>query len=125
MSLYSRPLARLVHLSRHLPAQTRARALYPSLRAMSYTTHWSPGTYPVARRSSHVDEYKSAKQGTVRVADPYEWLERDTPETQTWVTDQEAYTRAFLDKNLQRSQLEDSKQICEPQSCLYHDQNAT
>ena len=75
---------------------------------MAYTSHWSPGTYPAARRSSHVDEYKSAKQGTVRVSDPYEWLERDTPETQTWVTDQEAYTRAFLDKNLQRSQLEDS-----------------
>ncbi|KZV73550.1 prolyl oligopeptidase [Peniophora sp. CONT] len=75
---------------------------------MSYTTHWSPGTYPPANRSSKVDEYKSAKQGTVRVPDPYDWLERDTPETQNWVTEQEAYTRSFLDQNSQRGKLEDS-----------------
>ena len=75
---------------------------------MSYKSHWKPGTYPPAHRSSTVDEYKSAKQGTVRVPDPYDWLERDTPETQAWVTEQEAYTRSFLDQNGQRDQLESS-----------------
>ncbi|KAF9526276.1 prolyl oligopeptidase [Crepidotus variabilis] len=62
-------------------------------------TPWSTGEYPQARRSSHVDIYKSASRGEVSVADPYQWLENDTEETDKWTTAQEAFTRKYLDKN--------------------------
>lgn len=61
-------------------------------------TPWKPNCYPTARRSSHVDEYKSELKGLVKVADPYQWLEKNTPETEEWVSAQEAFTRAYLDQ---------------------------
>jgi hypothetical protein len=76
-------------------------------RTMSYTAHWKPNDYPKARRSDHVDTYASEARGTVKVPDPYEWLEHDTKETQDWVTAQEQYTRRFLDANQYRNRLED------------------
>lgn len=66
-----------------------------------------PNAYPKARRSSHIDEYKSEKQGIVRVADPYNWLETSSEETTSWINAQEKYTRSFLDQNRFRQQLED------------------
>ena len=74
---------------------------------MAYASHWKPDQYPSARRSEHVDKYKSERDGQVEVHDPYTWLEEDSEETQAWVTAQEAYTRAFLDANSERSLLEE------------------
>lgn len=72
------------------------------------TTQWIPNQYPNARRSDHLDIYKSATKGEVRVADPYQWLEEDTPETDKWTTAQEAFTRTYLDKNPDLKSLEDA-----------------
>lgn len=60
-------------------------------------TPWVPNKYPLARRSDHVDEYKSESKGSVKVADPYQWLEKKTTETDEWTTTQENFTRAYLD----------------------------
>ncbi|KAJ8502127.1 hypothetical protein ONZ51_g205 [Trametes cubensis] len=70
-------------------------------------TRWVPSTYPAARRSDHIDVYKSESKGEVRVHDPYQWLEHNTPETEEWTTAQEQYTRQYLDQNPERKDLED------------------
>lgn len=67
---------------------------------------WTPNRYPPARRSDHVDEYKSEKHVTVKVEDPYQWLEKNTEETEKWTTAQEAFTREYLDQNEDRVKLE-------------------
>lgn len=69
-------------------------------------TPWTPNSYPTARRSDHVDEYKSEAKGLVKVADPYQWLEKNSAETDAWTTTQEAFTRAYLDQNVDRVKLE-------------------
>ncbi|GLB33294.1 putative prolyl oligopeptidase [Lyophyllum shimeji] len=69
---------------------------------------WKPNTYPTTRRSDHVDTYKSAAKGEVRVPDPYQWLEEYTDETDKWTTSQEVFTRSYLDKNADRQKLEDA-----------------
>jgi prolyl oligopeptidase len=43
----------------------------------------------------------------VRVADPYAWLEKDTPETDEWVSAQERFARDHLDQIPDRQRLED------------------
>ncbi|KAH0836753.1 prolyl oligopeptidase [Lanmaoa asiatica] len=70
------------------------------------STPWTPNQYPPARRSDHVDVYKSEKQGQVRVADPYQWLEEPTDETDAWTSAQDAFTRSYIDKNHDRAKLE-------------------
>ncbi len=70
-------------------------------------TAWNTHSYPPAHRSEHVDVYKSEAKGEVRVSDPYQWLEENTEETEKWTTAQEAFTRAYLDKNPDRQKLED------------------
>ncbi|KAF9645343.1 hypothetical protein BDM02DRAFT_3149057 [Thelephora ganbajun] len=57
---------------------------------------WIPNRYPQSRRSDHVDVYKSKAKGTVKVPDPYNWLEENSEETARWVTEQEKYTREYL-----------------------------
>lgn len=57
---------------------------------------WIPDRYPQSRRSDHVDVYKSKAKGTVNVPDPYNWLEENSEETTRWVTEQEEYTREYL-----------------------------
>lgn len=69
-------------------------------------TPWTPHQYPHARRSDHVDVYKSEEKGQVCVADPYQWLEENTDETEAWTSTQEAFTRTYLDKNPDRAKLE-------------------
>ncbi|CDO74182.1 hypothetical protein BN946_scf185043.g234 [Trametes cinnabarina] len=69
-------------------------------------TRWVPNRYPEARRSDHVDVYKSESKGEVRVHDPYEWLEHNTPETEAWTIAQEQFTREYLDQNPDRQELE-------------------
>ncbi|TRM68664.1 prolyl oligopeptidase [Schizophyllum amplum] len=71
-------------------------------------TPWEAKTvrYPAARRSDHVDIYKSEKRGEVRVPDPYQWLEAHSPETDAWTTEQEAFARQYLDKNPDRDALQ-------------------
>lgn len=85
-----------------LPALRRTSTTMPSI-----PTPWVTNLYPSARRSDHVDVYKSETKGDVRVADPYQWLEANTEETENWTTAQEAFTREFLDKNPERQALED------------------
>ncbi|KAJ3506736.1 hypothetical protein NLJ89_g6702 [Agrocybe chaxingu] len=75
-------------------------------------TPWFPDQYPKARRSDHVDRYKSARRGDVAVPDPYSWLENDTDETDKWTTAQEQFTRAFLDKNPHLDRLENVFRDC-------------
>ncbi|EMD31833.1 hypothetical protein CERSUDRAFT_88707 [Gelatoporia subvermispora B] len=70
-------------------------------------TSWTPNRYPSARRSDHVDVYKSESKGEVRVHDPYEWLEHDTEETDKWTSAQVEFTREYLNQNLERQDLED------------------
>lgn len=90
-----RPLRVLFLLSRHISTVTMA------------PTPWIPGVYPPTRRSDHVDLYKSALKGEVRVSDPYQWLEEYSDETDKWTTSQEVFTRTYLDKNPDRQRLED------------------
>lgn len=71
-------------------------------------TPWNSNKYPPARRCDHVDTYQSAAKGEVRVADPYRWLEEYSEETDKWTSSQEAFTREFLDKNVDRKRLEDA-----------------
>ncbi|KAG6331834.1 hypothetical protein ID866_7256 [Astraeus odoratus] len=72
------------------------------------STPWIPNQYPKARRSDHVDVYKSEKHGQVRVPDPYQWLEGQSEETDRWTTEQDTFTREYLDKNPDRMKLENA-----------------
>ena len=77
-----------------------------SSRRMS-STPWIPNDYPPARRSDHVDEYKSESKGIVKVPDPYQWLEKNSPETEEWTTAQDSFTMKYLHQNKDRKRLED------------------
>ena len=70
-------------------------------------TPWIPNNYPPARRSDHVDEYKSESKGIVKVPDPYQWLEKNSSETEEWTTAQETFTGKYLHQNEDRKRLED------------------
>lgn len=61
--------------------------------------------YPPARRSNHVDVYESAKNGQVRVPDPYEWLERKSDETEGWIDAQVKLTKGYLSEYKDHSKL--------------------
>lgn len=71
-------------------------------------TPWVPNRYPTARRTDHVDVYKSEAQGEVRVPNPYNWLEEDSEDTDKWTSAQEGFTREYLDLNPERQELEDA-----------------
>ena len=73
-----------------------------------YRTPWTPGQYPVTRRTDHVDIYKSAARGEVKIADPYNWLEENTDETDKWTTTQHDFTRKYIDQNPHRDALEEN-----------------
>ncbi|KAG8783083.1 hypothetical protein FRC15_005829 [Serendipita sp. 397] len=70
-------------------------------------TAWVPGRYPPARRGDHVDVYKSAKQGEVKVHDPYQWLETSSEETSTWIQDQVEFTNEYFNRISDRNRLKD------------------
>nr|QKM76213.1 prolyl oligopeptidase [Lepiota venenata] len=70
-------------------------------------TLWTIAKYPSARRSDHVDVYKSALKGKVHIPDPYQWLEGNSEEVDDWMTAQAAFTRAYLDQNQGSHELED------------------
>ena len=58
-------------------------------------------SYPVARRSDHVDVYHG-----VSIADPYRWLEEpDAPEAQAWISAQNEVTGKYLHALPQRQKL--------------------
>ncbi|KAH7890841.1 prolyl oligopeptidase [Phlebopus sp. FC_14] len=78
---------------------------------MTPTSSWTPNQYPKARRSEHVDVYKSEKHGEVHVADPYQWLEEHTDETDKWTSAQDAFTKAHLDQNPDRIKLENEIRV--------------
>ncbi|EIW79415.1 hypothetical protein CONPUDRAFT_60260 [Coniophora puteana RWD-64-598 SS2] len=69
-------------------------------------TPWTPNRYPQARRSDHVDVYKSEKHGEVRVPNPYRWLEEHSEETERWINAQAEFTKEYLSKNPDREVLE-------------------
>jgi prolyl oligopeptidase len=63
--------------------------------------------YPPARRSDHVDVYKSKAKGQVKIPDPYNWLETQSEETSAWVEAEEKFTKKFLDEIPDRARLRD------------------
>lgn len=68
-----RPIA----IQRFMPSDSYRQSSAPA---------WVPNRYPAARRSDHIDEYESKKQGgVVKVHDPYQWLETHTEETTKWI----------------------------------------
>ncbi|KAF7799102.1 hypothetical protein EIP86_010332 [Pleurotus ostreatoroseus] len=69
---------------------------------------WSLEQYPNTRHSDHVDVYKSEAKGEVAVLDPFEWLQHNTPETEKWVSEQEVFTRKYLDKYVDMPRLEEA-----------------
>jgi len=71
-------------------------------------TPWTPGNYPPARRSDHIDVYQSAQRGEVHIPDPYRWLEEYSDETEKWISSQQVFTRSYLDKNTDKQKLEDA-----------------
>ncbi len=72
--------------------------------------------YPAARRENQIDTYHG-----VPVEDPYRWLEdRNSPETQQWIADEDALTKRALAGTPGRKQLQ--KEI----AAMYnHDQRST
>ena len=110
--LVSRP-----SLSRTLSSTIRQPPLATTLLRRSFATTpvhqmpaltpWTPGQYPPAHKSDHVDTYKSKKSGSVAVPDPYEWLEHYTPEREAWINTQADFTEDYLKKNPDRKILED------------------
>ncbi|KAG8809530.1 hypothetical protein FRC17_003398 [Serendipita sp. 399] len=66
---------------------------------------WEPGRYPSARRGDTYDVYKSAKQGEVKIHDPYQWLETSSEETTTWIKDQVEFTNEYLNRIPDRTRL--------------------
>jgi len=88
-----------VHLFLTTPHQPNT-ALRNLLRAeMSTRTPWTPNSYPATHRSDHVDTYESKAHGSVKIPDPYQWLEENSPETAGWVDAQASFTRQYLDQN--------------------------
>ena len=63
-------------------------------------------SYPQARRSGHIDVYKSEQKGSVSVPDPYNWLETYSAETESWIDEQVKLSRTYLDGIPYRNALE-------------------
>lgn len=101
----ARTTSRLLSFKTPLPCFVRPRR--PMTQISVYRTLWTPGKYPPTRRSEHFDMYKSELRGEVRVPNPYEWLEQPTQETEEWTSQQDAFTRQYLDQNPDRQKLED------------------
>lgn len=55
--------------------------------------------YPKAKKDETFDIYKTAEGKSVKVADPYRWLENpDSPETQAWITAQRNLTDRYFNE---------------------------
>jgi hypothetical protein len=74
--------------------------------ACAMSSRPKPFHYPPARRSDHVDEYRSSSNGIVKVPDPYNWLEQSSPETEAWISAQISLSRSYLDAIPYRDELE-------------------
>lgn len=106
MSLVTR-LSRTSTYSLLLLSATRSHISLPrsftncSSFNMSPQTPWDPSStpYPKVHRSDTVEEFKSATKGTVKVADPYDWLSQpDSIKTKQFVRDQGEFTKKYLDQ---------------------------
>lgn len=75
------------------------------------STHWDPKAhpYPPARRDLNLDEnFKSKIHGTVRVPDPYRWLEQapeKSGEVQQFVSHQQNFTKAYISTYPHRNEI--------------------
>lgn len=67
---------------------------------------WIPNRYPQSRRSDHLDIYQSKAKGSVKVPDPYNWLEQNSKETTRWVEEQEKFTREYIHSSPYRKRIE-------------------
>lgn len=52
--------------------------------------------YPVTLHVDHTSTYKSHRQGTVEIRDPFIWLEQDTAARKAWLEQQNELTRSVL-----------------------------
>lgn len=104
-ALIARTVPRLLSLK--FPPSCLLRPRPPITQMSGYRTLWTPRQYPPTRRSDHFNLYKSESRGDVRIHDPYEWLGHPTQETEDWINQQDAFTRDYLDQNLDRQKLED------------------
>ncbi len=84
-----------------------------SLPRMPSPTPWARGVYPTARRTDHVDIYKSTLRGEVSVPDAYQYLEdHDSSETEQFTIAQAEFTRQYLDQNPNLLPLENAFNDC-------------
>lgn len=88
-------------IARHLPTNTRTLTRLSLLKTPNphLIARMSNFAYPEARRSDHVDTWKSASRGEVKIADPYEWLEQppsESKETSAWVDAQVEFASKHL-----------------------------
>ncbi|KAG8716187.1 hypothetical protein FRC08_009750 [Ceratobasidium sp. 394] len=65
-------------------------------------------TYPAVRRGGHIDTYQSKKNGSVKVLDPYRYLEGKGQEVDDFVQVQSKLTAGYIAGIAERSHLEDS-----------------
>lgn len=102
---------RLSSSSPHFSIQPSLQRTPVFVKQMSTTTtaamSWDPAAspYPSARRQDHVDTYRSATKGEVKVPDPYVWLEvppSESEETKRFVEQQADLTATFLKKDPNR-----------------------
>ncbi|CAO1618043.1 unnamed protein product [Parajaminaea phylloscopi] len=71
---------------------------------------WDLGArpFPQAKRGDVVDTYKSKKDGEVKIADPFRWLEQppsQSPETKKWVEEQADFAQAYIKEYKPRAEL--------------------
>lgn len=52
--------------------------------------------YPTTPHVDHTSTYKSHRQGTVEIHDPFNWLEQDTAVRKSWLQQQNRLTRSVL-----------------------------
>lgn len=89
----------------------RTLAILSLAAAMSDAAPPSPPaiTYPETPREEVVDTYEAAGGKTIRVPDPYRWLEEDVRESDRvagWVAQQQALTEAYLEQLPERKAFE-------------------
>lgn len=79
-----------------------------SPRAAAQGWDLSKRPFPEARRDNTVDTYESQKDGEVKIADPFRWLEQppsQSAETKQWVEAQADFAQAYIQEYKPREDL--------------------